>query len=80
MSEEEIFEEYKKNPKWKGKIFMQDEKTCFIDGFKMAVDKLKNCYNCINRDEDMYGRKICKLDDLPSYRTTCHNFDHWQLK
>jgi len=30
---EERFEKYKQLPKWKGKIFMQDEKTCFIDGY-----------------------------------------------
>ena len=27
-----IDEDYMKNPKWAGKIFMQDEKTCYIDG------------------------------------------------
>lgn len=26
-------EDYIALPKWKGKIFMQDEKTCFNDGF-----------------------------------------------
>lgn len=29
---EKSFEEYKKLPKWKGKIFMKDEETCYKDG------------------------------------------------
>lgn len=31
------FEEYKKLPKWKGKIFMKDEETCFNDGFEAGA-------------------------------------------
>lgn len=27
-----LLEDYMKNQKWAGKIFMQDEKTCYIDG------------------------------------------------
>ena len=38
MTAEDTFEEYKNNPKWQGKIFMQDEKTCYKDGF---LDGLK---------------------------------------
>ena len=31
MFEKEL-EEYKNQPKWKGKIFMRDEEICFKDG------------------------------------------------
>lgn len=31
-------EEYMKSPKWKGKIFMKDEQTCYKDGFKDCFD------------------------------------------
>lgn len=30
--------EYMKDPKWKGKIFMKDELTCYEDGFKDCFD------------------------------------------
>ena len=32
MNIDALLEDYMKNPKWAGKIFMQDEKTCYIDG------------------------------------------------
>ena len=36
---EKAFEEYKKLPKWKGKIFMKDEETCFKDGLEFGYNK-----------------------------------------
>ena len=30
---ETLLQDYMNNPKWNGKLFMQDEKTCFKDGF-----------------------------------------------
>lgn len=35
MFEKEL-EEYKNQPKWKGKIFMKDEETCFKDGVEFG--------------------------------------------
>ena len=32
------FEEYKKLPKWNGKIFTKDEATCFNDGFEAGAN------------------------------------------
>lgn len=32
MNIDALLEDYMNNPKWAGKIFMQDEKTCYIDG------------------------------------------------
>lgn len=37
MSIEAILENYINNPKWKGKIFMEDEKICYKDGFNHGV-------------------------------------------
>ena len=34
MTAKEKFEEYTKEPKWRGKIFTKDEMTCFLDGLK----------------------------------------------
>ena len=36
---EKAFEKYKKLPKWKGKIFMKDEETCFKDGAEFGYNK-----------------------------------------
>ena len=32
MNIDALLADYMKHPKWAGKIFMQDEKTCYIDG------------------------------------------------
>ena len=32
-------EEYKNQPKWKGKIFMKDEEICFKDGAELGYNK-----------------------------------------
>ena len=60
MNIDALLEDYMKNPKWAGKIFMQDEKTCYIDGLiagakamqeeneqlKSQIEKMKCCGNC----------------------------------
>ena len=38
MFEKEL-EEYKNQPKWKGKIFMKDEEICFKDGIELGYNK-----------------------------------------
>lgn len=38
MFEKEL-EEYKNQPKWKGKIFMKDEEICFKDGAEFGYNK-----------------------------------------
>lgn len=37
MNQDTLLEDYMNNPKWAGKIFMKDEKTCYIDGFNNGV-------------------------------------------
>ena len=32
-------EEYKALPKWKGKIFMKDEETCYKDGYLAGLQE-----------------------------------------
>ena len=41
MFEKEL-EEYKNQSKWKGKIFMKDEETCFKDGAEFGYNKAMN--------------------------------------
>ena len=54
MTDEEMAEEslisYRKEPKWEGKIFMQDENTSYKDGFLAGLAKGRNCLNCSNHD------------------------------
>lgn len=59
-SSETLLENYMNRPKWKGKIFMEDEKTCYNEGLddglslsyleitqlKTQIEKMKNCANC----------------------------------
>ena len=53
----------------------------FADGYKSAVDKLKCCTNCKYVDEDLYSRKICKIDKGSPYTIkACRNFSRWELK
>lgn len=68
MNMDALLEDYMNNPKWAGKIFMQDEKTCYIDGLiagakamqeeneqlKQQVEKMKCCANCKHGEEGDY--------------------------
>ena len=57
MFEKEL-EEYKNQPKWKGKIFMKDEETCFKDGVEFGYNKanewhkqdIDDIYDLISKD------------------------------
>lgn len=60
MNIDALLEDYMNNPKWAGKIFMQDEKTCYIDGLiagakamqeeneqlKQLAQAVYNCSRC----------------------------------
>lgn len=87
MSIEAILENYMNNPKWEGKIFMEDEKTCYKDGFndgvdscqlkimqlKAQIEKMKNCWNC----------KYYNVGDTTCLKGKPHNsggcFKDWEL-
>ena len=53
-----ILAEYKNRPKWKGKIFMKDEETCFKDGLELGYNKanewhkqeVDDIYDLISKD------------------------------
>ena len=62
MFEKEL-EEYKNQPKWKGKIFMRDEETCFKNGVEFG-------YNTANEWH------YVKDGDLPrQYGHTCFSVE-----
>lgn len=46
MSIEAMLEKYMNNPKRKGKIFMEDEKICYKDGFN---DGFNSCFEMIEQ-------------------------------
>ena len=93
MKDEEMAEEslisYRKEPKWAGKMFMQDENTCYIDGFlaglKAQVEIMKVCSNCkhFNNLDDLEYCQNCErqlvnsLDKLPREEIIK---DEWELK
>ena len=52
-----ILAEYKNQPKWKGKIFMKDEETCFKDGFELGYNKA-NELHYINDEEIVLSEEI----------------------
>lgn len=37
MNVDELLEQYMNDPKWKGKLFMEDEKTCYTDGLLIGL-------------------------------------------
>ena len=41
MNIDALLADYMKNPKWAGKIFMQDEKTCYIDGLIAGAKEMQ---------------------------------------
>ena len=87
MNIDALLEDYMKNPKWAGKIFMQDEKTCYIDGLiagakamqeneqlKSQLEKMKCCRNCKywNVPDDLFNTP-CKECEI------CENCNKWEL-
>ena len=80
-------EEYMKSSKWKGKIFMQDEKTCFKDGFEdgfnMAYKELE-LFEKENKElkAQIEEMKCCFNCDRPIKHHDCgdcHNGSNWKL-
>lgn len=41
MNIDALLEDYMNNPKWAGKIFMQDEKTCYMDGLIAGAKEMQ---------------------------------------
>ena len=76
MFEKEL-EEYKNQPKWKGKIFMKDEETCFKDGLELGYNKanewhkqdIDDIYDFIAEDWDI-RYFICIMKDKSQVTAT----------
>ena len=90
MNIDALLEDYMNNPKWAGKIFMQDEKTCYIDGLiagakemqkeneqlKVQIKKMQKCPICIHFK--VYNDR----SDNEYYACEleeCNNLDKWEL-
>lgn len=66
MNVDELLEQYMNDPKWKGKLFMDDEKTCYTDGLliglflarkehallKQQISQLKNDLSVARKDRE----------------------------
>ena len=64
MNIDALLEDYMKNPKWAGKIFMQDEKTCYIDGLIAGAkamqeenEQLKGCNTDLKQSLDLANER-----------------------
>ena len=90
MNIDALLADYMKNPKWAGKIFMQDEKTCYIDGLiagakamqeeneqlKAQIKKMQKCLICI------HFKVYNECSDNEYYACElkeCNNLDKWEL-
>lgn len=56
------FEDYKKLPKWEGKIFMQDEKTCFDDGYAACKAEFDEKLTKLAKDFEEYKGLMRELE------------------
>lgn len=63
------FEEYKMLPKWKGKIFMKDEETCFNDGFEAGAKELQE------ENDKLKKEKIPQLEHKIASIRGAHSVD-----
>ena len=59
-------EEYMKSSKWKGKIFMQDEKTCFKDGFDDG-------FNMAYKELELFEKENEQLKQQIEEMKNCYN-------
>lgn len=62
MFEKEL-EEYKNQPKWKGKIFMKDEEICFKDGAEFGYNKA-NEWHDLRKDHNDLPKEDCEIITL----------------
>ena len=90
MNIDALLEDYMNNPKWAGKIFMQDEKTCYIDGLiagakemqkeneqlKSQIKKMQKCLICIH----FKVHNECSDNEYYTCELKeCNNLDKWEL-
>lgn len=54
-------EEYMKSSNWKGKIFMQDEKTCFKDGFSDGFNMAYKELELFEKENEKLRQQIEKM-------------------
>ena len=90
MNIDALLEDYMNNPKWAGKIFMQDEKTCYIDGLiagakemqkeneqlKVQIKKMQKCPICIHFK--VYN-ECSENEYYAGELKECNNLDKWEL-
>jgi len=60
MAEESLIS-YRKEPKWAGKMFMQDENTCYKDGFLAGLKAGRPQWHDLRKDPDDLPRQGVEL-------------------
>lgn len=88
---EKSLQSYMENPKWNGKLFMQDEKTCYKDGFQDGVNSIDSQVKSLEEENRKLKARIrmymtcgyCKhLENEPSEICTpclCGEVDNWKV-
>lgn len=91
MDVESYLQDYMQNPKWDGKLFMQDEKTCYKDGFQDGVNSLDSQVKSLEEENRKLKARIrtlmacwnCKhLENEPPEICTpclCGEVDNWKM-
>ena len=70
-----LLEDYMNNPKWAGKIFMQDEKTCYIDGLIAGAKEMQKENELVHQQvkahiEEIKAQQEKSLNDQKALQTT----------
>lgn len=61
MNIDALLEDYMNDPKWTGKIFMKDEKTCFIDGLIAGAKAMQDENERLKTKLENTERKIREI-------------------
>ena len=83
MKDEEMAEEslisYRKEPKWAGKMFMQDENTCYKDGFLAGLKAGRPQWHTDPNDLPKEDRYYLIYTVLGNYYVSKHhhNTNYW---
>lgn len=84
MKDEEIAEEslinYRKEPKWAGKMFMQDENTCYKDGFLAGLKEGRQQWHDLRKDPNDLPKRNNELTDKSDVIITDKGIAHYNFR
>ena len=75
MDVESCLQDYMQNPKWNGKLFMQDEKTCYKDGFQDGVNSIDSQVKSLKKENKKLQKLLLQQQQLVRDLKCCGNCD-----